>query len=62
MNIEGTLRVFILVSLELILVFLYVFFLLDTVLHNVVLVFLFINTVNNFYVVEFVSDRLVMRD
>jgi len=62
MNIEGALRVFILVSLELVLVFLHIFFLLDAVLHNVVLVFLFINTVNNFHVVELVSDRLVMWD
>ena len=62
MNIEGALRVFILVSLELVLVFLHIFFLLDAVLHNVVLVFLFINTVNDFHVVELVSDRLVMWD
>ena len=63
LNIEGALRVlFILVSLKLILVFLQIFLLVATVFHNVVLVFLLINTINNFHVVEFVSDCLVMRD
>ena len=63
LNIEGALRIlFILVSLKLILVFLQIFLLVATVFHNVVLVFLLINTINNFHVVEFVSDCLVMRD
>ena len=61
-NIEGALRVFILVSFYLILVFLHKLLLLAAIFHNVVLMFLLINTINNLHVIKFVSDRLVMRD
>ena len=61
-NIEGALRVFILIRFELILVFLYKLLLLDAMLHNVVLIFLFVNSINDFHVVEFVSNRLVVWD
>ena len=61
-NIEGALRVFILISFELILVFFYELLLLDAMLHNVVLIFLFVNSINDFYVVKFVSNRLVVWD
>lgn len=61
-DIEGALRVFILISFEFLLVFLYELFFLDAMLHNVVLVFLLVNTINDFHVVEFVSNRLVVWD
>ena len=61
-DIEGALRVFILVSVDLIdvlLVFLYLLLLVAAVLHNVVLMLLFIN---NCHIIKLVSDRLVMWD
>ena len=61
-NIEGALRVFILIRFELILVFFYELLLLDAMLHNVVLIFLLVNSINDFYVVKFVSNRLVVWD
>ena len=61
-NIESALRVFILISFEFLLVFLYELFFLDAMLHNVVLMFLLLDTINDFHVVEFVSNRLVVWD